>query len=113
MSTNIGPKPFPNRTLEAKGVNKRPAYKELLKTQSTSTRMQDGTSSLPSEGPSLGSEAQQASSETWIHDWADDLIRAVEGSGINLDRLRLENIKPGVPSFRAREAVDSDYEAWL
>lgn len=37
----------------------------------------------------------------------------MEGSGINLDRLRLENIKPGVPSFRAREAVDSDYEAWL
>ena len=58
---------FPNRTLEAKGVNKRPAYKELLKTRST-TRMQDGTSLLPSEGPSLGLEAQQASSETWIHD---------------------------------------------
>ena len=37
----------------------------------------------------------------------------VEGLGINFDRLRLENIKPGVPSFRAREAVDSDYEPWL
>ena len=59
---------FPNRTLEAKGVNKRPAYEELLKTQSTSTRMQDSTSSLPSDGPSLGLEAQQASSETWTHD---------------------------------------------
>ena len=54
---------FPSRTLEAiKGVRKRPAYKELLRTLTTSIGTQDGTSSLPSEGPSLGSETQPASS---------------------------------------------------
>ena len=61
---------FPNRTLEAiKGVGKRPAYKELSRNLTTSTKTQDGASSLPSEGPSIGSEAHHASSEEWTHDW--------------------------------------------
>ena len=54
---------FPGRTLEAiKGVRKHPAYKELLRTLTTSIGTQDGASSLSSEGPSLGSETQLASS---------------------------------------------------
>ena len=54
---------FPSRTLEAiTGVRKRPAYKELLRPLTSSPRTQDGASSLPSEGPSLGSETQPASS---------------------------------------------------
>ena len=36
-----------------------------------------------------------------------------EDSGINFDRLRLEDIKPGLPSDWVGEAVDSNYEAWL
>jgi len=105
---------FPNRSLEAiKGVRKRPAYKELLRTLTTSTGTQDGAASLPSEGPSLGSEAHQASSEEWTLDWAADLKKAVEESGINFDGLRLYDIDSGVPSDWVREAVDSNYEAWL
>ena len=97
---------FPSRTLEA-------AYKELLRTLTTSPGTGDGASSLPSEGPSLGLEAHQVSSEEWTHDWAYDLKKAVEESGINLDGLRLDDIEPGVPSDWVREAVDSNYEAWL
>ena len=105
---------FPNRTLEAiKGVRKRPAYKELLRNLTTSTRKQDGASSLPSEGPSVSSEAHQASLEELTHDWAADLKKAVVESEINLDGLRLNDIKPGVPTDWVREAVDANYEAWL
>ena len=72
---------FPNRTLEAiKGVRKRPAYKELLRNLISGTGTQDGASSLPSEEPSLGPEAHQASSEEWTYDWAAGLIREVEES---------------------------------
>ena len=54
---------FPSRILEAiKGVQKCPAYKELLRTLTTSIGTQHGASLLPSEGPSLGSETQPASS---------------------------------------------------
>ena len=74
---------FPNGTLEAiKGVRKRPVYKELLNNLICGTGTQDGASSVPSEEPSLGSEAHQASSEEWTHDWAADLIRAVRESEI-------------------------------
>ena len=98
-----------DRTLEAiKRVRKRPAYKELVTTLSTSTH--DSRSSLPSEGPSL---VQQVSSEEWTQDWAADLIRVVRESGNVLDRLWLEDIEPGKPSDWVREAVDSNYEAWL
>ena len=52
---------FPSRTLEAiKGVRKRPAYKELLRPLTSSPGTQDGASSLPSEGPLLGSEARKS-----------------------------------------------------
>ena len=108
------PEVFPSRTLEAiKGVRIRPAYKELLRILTTVIGTQDDASSLPSEGPSLGSETQPASSEEWTRDWASDLKKAVEESGINLDGLRLDDIEPGVPSDWVREAVDSNYEAWL
>ena len=108
------PEVSPSRTLEAiKGVRKRPAYKELLRILTTIIGTQDDASSLPSEGPSLGSETQPASSEEWTRDWASDLKKAVEESGINLDGLRLDDIEPGVPSDWVREAVDSNYEAWL
>lgn len=77
---------LPSRTFEAiKGVRKRPAYKELLRTLTTSTGTQDSASSLPSKGPSLESEAHQMSSEELTHDWASDLKKAVVESGINLD----------------------------
>ena len=105
---------FPKRTLEAiKGVRRRPAYKEPLRNLTTSTRTQDSVSSLPPEGPSMGSEAHQASSEEWTHDWAADLKKVVEESGIKMDGLRLDDIKPGVPSDWVREALDANYEAWL
>ena len=105
---------FPSRTLEAiKGVRKRPAYKELLRTLTTSIATQDRASSLPSEGPLLASETQRASLEEWTRDWASDLKKAVEESGINLDGLRLDDIEPGVPSDWVREAIYSNYEAWL
>ena len=105
---------FPSRTLEAiKGVRKRPAYKELLMSLTTSNRTQDGASSLPSEGPSLGSETQPASLEEGTRDWASDLKKVVEESGINLDGLRLDDIEPGVPSDWVREAIDLNYEVWL
>ena len=58
-------------------------------------------------------ETQPASSEEWTRDWASDLKKAVEESGINLDGLRLNDIEPGVTSDWVREAVDSNYEAWL
>ena len=76
----------------------RPAYKELLRTLTASIGTQDGASSLPSEGPSLGSETQPASSEEWTPYWASDLKKAVEESGINLDGLWLDDIEPSVPS---------------
>ena len=79
----------------------------------TSNRTQDGASSLPSKGPSLGSETQPASLEEWTRDWASDLKKAVEESGINLDGLRLDDIEPGVPSDWVREAIDSNYEVLL
>ena len=96
-----------------KGVRKRPAYKEVLKNLSTRSRTQVSASSLESEGPYLGSEAQHASSEEWTHDSAADLIRVVEESGINLDRLWLEDIEPGILSDWGRGAVDFNYEACL
>ena len=95
------------------GVRKRPAYKELLRTLTTSIGTQDSASSLPSQGPSVGSETQPASSEEWTRDWASDLKKAVDVSGINLDGLRLDDIEPGVTSDWVREPVDSNYEAWL
>ena len=95
------------------GVRKRPAYKELLRTLTTSIGTQDGASSLPSEGPSVGLETQPESSEEWTRGWASDLKKAVEESGINLDGLRLNDIEPGVTSDWLREPVDSSYEAWL
>ena len=96
-----------------KGVRKCPASKELLRTLTTSIGTQDGASSLLSEGSSLGSETQLPSSEEWTRDQASDLKKAVEESGINLDGHRLDDIEPGVPSDWVREAIDSNYEAWL
>ena len=61
----------------------------------------------------MGSETQPASLEEWTRDWASDLKKAVEESGINLDRLRLDDIEPGVPSDWVREAIDLNYEVWL
>ena len=114
MSTNIWLKPSPTGPSKPiKGVRKRPAYKEVLKNLSTRSKRQVSASSLESEGPYLGSEARHASSEECTHDSAADLIRVVEESGINLDRLRLEDIQPGILSDWVREAVDSNYEAWL
>ena len=61
----------------------------------------------------MGSETQPATLEEWTPDWASDLKKAVEESGINLARLRLDDIEPGVSSDWVRDTVDSNYEAWL
>ena len=106
---------IPDRTYDAvKGVRRKTEYKDLLTFLSVSSvGTQDGASSMPSEETSLGSEAQSVSSEEWTQDWAADLIKAVEDSEIVLGKLRLEDIVPGQPSDWVREAVDTNYEAWL
>jgi len=46
------------------GQEEKPAYKELMKNRSTSTKTQDGASSLPSKGHSLPSRQARKSSPT-------------------------------------------------
>ena len=87
---------FPNGTLEAiKGVRKRPVYKELLNNLICGTGTQDGASSVPSEEPSLGSEAHQASSEEWTHDWAADHIGQSGNQRSSLGRIPARGYRAG------------------
>ena len=91
MSISVWLKPSPTGPSKpSRGSRKRPAYKELLRNLITRPRTQDGESSLPSEEPSGGSEAHQASSEEWTRAWAADLKKVVvESTGTDSDSMIL------------------------
>ena len=45
--------------------------------------------------------------------WSDELRRALEGAQIDLGEMELDDINPGQPDDRVREALDDEYRRWL